>query len=61
MDSLSNLKYFLIPYRYNLGLPDNIYFGIEIEFKMPKYNDIYISNFINENNATIFFSKRKGI
>lgn len=55
MDSLSNLKDFLIPYRHNLGLPDNIYFGIEIEFKIPNYNDIYISNFIDENNAAIFF------
>ena len=59
MDNLFNLKDFFIPYRNNLGLSQNVYFGFEIEFKIPKYDDIYISEFMDENNAAEFFLKEK--
>lgn len=56
---IHELKDFYIPYRSNLNLSRNTYFGFEIEFKIPKYDGTYISNFIDENNAAEFFLKER--
>lgn len=51
----NNLNDFYIPYRKILNLPSIVTFGTEIEFKHPKYNENYILNFIDANNAANVF------
>ena len=62
MKNINNneLKDFYIPYRKTLNLPKNVTFGFEIEFKMNGFNDLYKSNFKNENNAALTYLKEKG-
>lgn len=47
----NDLHDFYIPYRKTLNLPSIVTFGTEIEFKHPKYNDNYISGFMDFDNA----------
>ena len=55
-----NLEDFYIPYRKTLDLPNNVTFGLEVEFKMDPFNDSYKSNFIDEDNAARVFMKDIG-
>ena len=59
-ENCSDLKEFYIPYRKTLDLPDNVTFGLEVEFKMDPFNDSYKSNFIDEDNAARVFMKDIG-
>lgn len=52
-----DLKDFYIPYRDSLDLPKDSTFGIEIEFKMPGFDNRYVSNFIDCDCAAESFMK----